>query len=115
MRMKRFAAAKTVATCLFAAEEAIDIAVTRIAELNAAMPLARLDANISAIVGQSAFGTCSDALSHVAKAREQIVATHMHLKDASDQIGLQAVSFGDEIKPQKAISTEEISHLRIAS
>ena len=93
MRTKRIEAAKSVAICLFAAEEAIDIAVTRIAELNAAMPLARLDANISAIVGHSAFGTCTDALSHVAQARAQIVATHMHLKDASGQIGLRTVSF----------------------
>jgi hypothetical protein len=115
MRTKRLEAAKTVAHHLFAAEEAIDIAVTRIAELNAAMPLARLDANISAIVGQSAFGTCTDALSHVAKAREQIVATHMHLKSASDQIGLQAVSFGDSVKPEKAEADQSMPHLRIAS
>jgi hypothetical protein len=115
MRTKRIEAAKSVASCLFAAEEAIDIAVTRIAQLNAAMPLARLDANISAIVGQSAFGSCTDALSFVAKAREQIVATHMHLKTAGDQIGLEAVSLGDAIKPSKASDQAQTPRLRVAS
>jgi hypothetical protein len=115
MRIKRLEAARTVANRLFAAEEAIDVAASRIAELNAAMPTARLGANLSAVVGQSAFESCTDALSFLAKARQQIVVTHMRLKSASDEIGLQAVSFGDSVKPETAESIESAPHLRIAS
>jgi hypothetical protein len=43
MRAQRLAIAQTVAERLFAAETALDIALARIAELNAALPLARLD------------------------------------------------------------------------
>ena len=115
MRIKRLEAAKAVATRLFAAEEALDIAASRIAELNAAMPLARLEANVSAIIGQAAFATSTEALSLVARAREQIVATHRYLKLASDEMGLQAVSFGDSVKPQSAQADAPAPHLRIAS
>ena len=115
MRTKRLEAAKTVANRLFAAEQALDIAVTRAAELAAAMPAARLDANLSALIGQAAMETSSHALSFLAKAREQIVATHIHLRSASDEIGLRTVAFGDEIKPEKAMVGEPTPHLRIAS
>ncbi|WP_454887827.1 hypothetical protein [Sphingomonas oryzagri] len=115
MRTQRIEAAKSVATCLFAAEEAIDIAVSRLAELNVAMPLARLNANVSAIIGQSAIESSTNALSFLAKAREQIVATHMHLKVAGDQMGLQAVSFGDSVKPESAELLAPAPQLRIAS
>lgn len=115
MRIQRLEAAKSVAGRLFAAEEAIDIAASRIAELNAAMPLARLNANVSAIIGQSAFESCTEALSFLAKAREQIVATHRHLRTAGDQMGLQAVSFGDSVKPEKAEAQAPAPQLRIAS
>lgn len=114
MRTQRLEAAKSVAGRLFAAEKAIDIAASRIAELNAIMPIARLDANLSAIVGQSAFASSTEALSFLAKAREQIVATHMQLKAASDQIGLETVSFGDSVKPEIA-EAAPAPQLRIAS
>ena len=115
MRAKRLEAAKSVATHLFAAEEGIDIAATRLAELNAAMLNARLGANLSAIVGQPAYESCTDALSFLAKAREQIVVTHMRLKTASDEIGLQAVSLGDAIKPSTATDESPTPLLRVAS
>ena len=115
MRTKRIEAATTVANCLFAVEKAIDIAAIRAAELNAAMPLARLDANLSAIVGQSALASCTNALAFLVKAREEIVATHHHLRTASDEIGLQAVSFGDSVKPETATAPLAALHLRIAS
>jgi hypothetical protein len=115
MRTQRLEAAKSVADRLFAAEEAIDIAASRIAELNVAMPLARLDANVSAIIGQSAFKSSTKALSFLAKAREQIVDTHHHLKTAGDQMGLRTISFGDSVKPETAEAQAAAPQLRIAS
>ena len=55
MLKDRRAAAIKVAQSLFAAEEAIDAALARAAELNATMVTARTEAQLSALVGQDAF------------------------------------------------------------
>jgi hypothetical protein len=109
-------AAKIVATRLLEAERALDVAASKIAELNAVMPMARLDANVSAMIGQAAFGSSTEALTHVARAREQMVHTHRHLKEANDAMGLQAVSYGDSLKaPDARGAAEEQPRLRVAS
>jgi hypothetical protein len=115
MHTRRIEIATNVAHCLFAVETAIDIAAIRAAELNAAMPLARLDANLSAVVGQPALASCTNALAFLVKAREEIIATHHHLKTAGDEIGLQAVSFGDSVKPETAQDASPAARLRVAS
>ncbi|WP_232494452.1 hypothetical protein [Novosphingobium kaempferiae] len=102
MRAQRQAIARTVAERLFAAEDALDLAVARIAELNAALPLARLDGRISAIVGQDAILSSASALMLVVETRSKIVAAHANLKYASDEIGLPPTSYGDLIKPNSA-------------
>jgi hypothetical protein len=116
MRTKRIEVAKIVATRLFEAERAIDVAASRIAELNAAMPMARLDANMSAMIGQDAFESSTDALTFLAKARERMVCTHIRLKAATGDLGIAEVSFGDSIKPPSASAAQPTGgHLRIAS
>ena len=54
MLKQRRDAAMKVAESLFAAEEAIDAALARTAELNSKMVTARTDASLSALVGQDA-------------------------------------------------------------
>lgn len=116
MRTQRINAARKVAGHLYAAERAIDIAATRVAELSAAMPMARLDANLSAMIGQDAFASSADALALIAKVREHIVVTHERLRTAGDQIGLEAISFGDAVKPNAGHDTSTpAGRLRIAS
>lgn len=116
MRTKRIEVARSVATRLHAAEHALDVAATRIAELNAAMPMARIDANVSAMIGQAAFASSTDALALVARVREQLVATHLHLKTASNDMGLSEVSYGDSLKaPSGELAGTAQGHLRIAS
>lgn len=112
MRAQRQAIARTVAERLFAAEKALDVAAARIGELNAALPLARLDAGLSAIVGQEALASSASAVALVAKTRAKIVATHAKLKLASDEIGLAEVSYGDLIKPNKAELCDTPARLR---
>ncbi|WEK43248.1 MAG: hypothetical protein P0Y64_18335 [Candidatus Sphingomonas colombiensis] len=114
MRAQRQAIARTVAERLFAAEEALDVAATRIAELNAALPLARLNVGLSAVVGQDALNSSASAVKLIAKTRAKIVATHTNLKQASDDIGLAEVSYGDLIKPNKAALEPHAPHLRAA-
>jgi len=102
MTAKRLTIARSVAERLFAAEKAVDLAVARVAELNAALPLARLDAHIAAEIGQDALESSAAAVVLGAQMREQMVATHVRLKQASDRIGLAEVSFGDALKAPSA-------------
>jgi ABC-type sugar transport system substrate-binding protein len=99
MLKDRRAAAMKVAESLFAAEQAIDLALARAAELTGAMVSARTDANLSAIVGQEAFEVSAAAFAALARARADIVETHKRLSEAQVQIGLRTVSFGDQGKP----------------
>ncbi|MDF0545001.1 MULTISPECIES: hypothetical protein [Sphingobium] len=112
MRAQRQSIAKHVAERLFAAEEAIDIAAARIAELNAALPIARLDARLSAMIGQDAIQSSASAMLLMAETRQKIVTTHANLKQASDAIGLPETSYGDLLKVASAGTRPEGQHLR---
>lgn len=101
LKARRDAATK-VAESLFAAEEAIDAALARAAELSSALATARMEANLSAIVGQDAFEGAAAAFASIAKARGDIVETHRRLSEAQVQIGLGAIAFGDNGKPNVA-------------
>ncbi|WP_068093629.1 hypothetical protein [Novosphingobium rosa] len=114
MRAQRQAIAHSVAARLFAAEEAIDLALARIAELNAALPLARLDARLAASIGQDAILTSASAMVLVAETRDKIVATHVNLKKASDDIGLAEVSYGDLLKVDGKLGSGSQPCLRVA-
>ncbi len=114
MRAQRQAIAHTVAQRLFAAEEAVDLALARIAELNAALPLARLDARLAASIGQDAIASSASAMVLVAETRDKIVATHANLKRASDDIGLGEVSYGDLLKVSAALPADKTPCLRVA-
>lgn len=105
MLNKRLAAGRFVANALFAVEHAVDIAYTRLAELNAAIPTARLDARLSAVIGQDAFESSAEAMLLAAKLRRLVVEAHERLNIASASIGLREVSWGDEYK-QPPLSAE---------
>jgi hypothetical protein len=113
MRNHRLTIAHSVAKQLFAAEEAIDLALARIAELNAALPRARLDARLSACIGQDAICSSTGAAMLIAQAREQVIATHASLKNASDHIGLRETSYGDLLKAPSAGHQAGEARLRI--
>lgn len=102
MLKERREAAMKVAESLFAAEEAIDTALARTAELNGNMVTARKDAKLSALVCQDAFEVSAAAFSALARARCDIVEAHKRLSDTQVQIGLRTVSFGDPGKPLSA-------------
>jgi hypothetical protein len=101
LRDRRSAAIK-VAKSLFAAEEAIDLALARAAELNGAMVTARSDAKLSALVGQDAFEVSASAFAALARARCDIVETHKRLDEAKIQVGLRTMAWGDHGKPPSA-------------
>jgi hypothetical protein len=94
MLKQRRAAAETVAEALFAAEKAIDLAISSTANLAGLIPSTRQNANLSAIVGQNALMAAIQTMQALGAARENIVDTHKHLSVAQRDIGLAAVSFG---------------------
>lgn len=71
--------------------------MARIAELSAALPAARLEANLAAAVGQNALSS-AEAMVSAAHVRQLLVTTHERLNDAVVRIGLKEVSWGDELK-----------------
>ena len=118
MPRTRQAAAQKVADRLFALENAIDLALTRAAELNAAMPQARTDARLPAMIGQSALDRAAEAFTSLVEARRRIVATHASLDEARLQIGLKEVATGDSMPKTPPGFTEAsageapVAHLR---
>jgi hypothetical protein len=115
LKARRDAAMK-VADSLFAAEDAIDAAFARVAELNSALVMARSDAQLSAIVAQDAFELAASTLGALAKARGEIVETHKRLHEAKIEIGLRAVAIGDQGKPNVIPNTTgEARHLQVVA
>src|SRR6185436_19450326 len=96
MLKDRRAAAMKVAESLFAAEEAIDAALARTAELNSKMVTARSDAKLSALVCQDAFEVSASAFAALARARCDIVEAHKRLSETKIQVGLRTIAVGDE-------------------
>jgi hypothetical protein len=112
MLKNRRQAAQKVADSLFAAEDAIDAALARAAELNCTLATARSEANLSAVVGQDAFEVAASTFAALASARASIVETHRRLGETQIQVGLRTVSFGDNTKPPPSAETR---HLQIVA
>jgi hypothetical protein len=101
--------AQDVADHLFAAERAIDEAIRHAAALAGILPQARLEANISAVLGQEAFAGAGRAIATLTEARGELVRTHGALAEVRDRVGLRNTAFGGEIKPD----TPKIARLTV--
>jgi len=115
MLKDRRSAALKVAESLFAAEEAIDIALARAAELNGNMVKARNEAKVSALVGQDAFELSAAAFAALARARGDIVETHKRLSETKIQIGLRTIAWGDEAPKPPLPTGEQGGHLKVVA
>jgi hypothetical protein len=89
------AAVRGVQTKLHAAEEAIDLAIKAVAELNCELPTARINAKLSATVAQPAFDNIAGALASLTKGRNQTVKAHEHLAHIQKAMGLAPMAMGD--------------------
>lgn len=101
--MKRKILGHQVADQLFAAEAAIDGALSAVAALTAMLPNARIEARLSAVVGQGVFDRSCQTIAALTEARRGIVATHRELTDVQNSIGLRNVAFGGEDKPDENV------------
>jgi len=114
MLKERREAAMKVAESLFAAEEAIDAALARTAELNSKMVTARSDAKLSALVCQDAFEVSASAFAALARARCDIVEAHKRLSEAKIQVGLRTVAIGNGL-PKPPQARAEGGHLQVVA
>ncbi len=105
--MKRKILGHQVAGQLFAAEAAIDAALSAVATLTAMLPTARIEARLSAVVGQGVFDRSSQTIAALTEARRGIVETHRELSGVQHSIGLGAVALGGEEKPDENVPTLE--------
>lgn len=102
MHKTRLAAAQSVAESLFEFEQALDQTLALGAGLSSRIVMARIDARLSAVLGQDAIEGVVKTLSLMADARRELVGTHHQLKSLADNIGLTEVSWGDLLKPPAA-------------
>ena len=112
LKQRREAAIK-VAESLWAAEDAIDAALAKVAELNGTLVTARAEAGFSALVGQDAFEVAAAGYAALAKARGDIVETHKRLSEAKIQVGLRTVAIGDMGKPPTG--SADLPHLQVVA
>ena len=118
MLKERRLAANKIAEQLFAAEAAIDAAVSAVAQLTAIMPMARQEANLAACIGQDALLGAMQTCQQLIEARGRIIATHAALREAQTKVGLDAVNFLGRCPPEEGALTETdapVRHLTIAA
>jgi hypothetical protein len=78
------------------------------------LPNARIDANLSAIIGQNVIDRTSETIAALAQARRGIVETHHELHEVQQQIGLGAIALGGVDKPEEDV-TRPGGRLRVAA
>jgi hypothetical protein len=106
MLNKRRQAAIKVVQSLYAAEDAIDVALARAADLNSTLVTARAEAEVSALMGHEAIQVAASAFAALARARSDIVEAHKRLSETKIQMGMRAVAIGDAgPKPSEGFTT----------
>lgn len=98
--MNRHATGAALAERLYAAEAAIDRALSETAHLVAMLPAARAQAYLSAPTGQRAFDGAAAAVSALTSARSHIVDTHNVLAALARRMGLDTLAAGALDKPE---------------
>jgi hypothetical protein len=108
MLTTRRQAAQDVADRLIAAENAIDLALQRTAELTGCMPVARVKANFAAQVGQDALERAANTVAVLVQARREIVETHKVLAETQVRVGLKAYAMGGGMDKDAVAPTESV-------
>ena len=114
MLKQRRMVVEQIASVLFEAEAAIDMAISKTATLAGAVPALRQAAGASAMIGQGAVERASQAIMALAEARRAVVEAHKELTVAKGQIGLGAVAIdGGGDKPPIGIEAELVAGRRL--
>ncbi|GAA0626369.1 hypothetical protein GCM10009422_23990 [Brevundimonas kwangchunensis] len=90
---------EALAARLYAAESAIDQALSHAAGLVAALPGARADAFLSAVAGQAVFDGAAASVQSLTDVRAHLVRTHTALAALARKLGLEPLAVGPIDKP----------------
>lgn len=90
---------ESLAARLYAAEAAIDAALTETASLAAMLPQARSQAYLSAVAGQRVFEGAAASIGALTNARGHLVQTHNTLAALARKLGLETLAAGPVDKP----------------
>jgi predicted dinucleotide-binding enzyme len=101
--MSRESIGEALAARLYAAEVAIDAALTETATLTAMLPAARAGSYLSAVTGQKAFDGAAASVTALAEARSHLVDTHNTLAALARRLGLDTVAVGPLDKPEDTV------------
>jgi hypothetical protein len=103
MNTQNLIVARAIAGRLLEAEQAVDAAFQKTAELAAFMPVARQQSNTSAAVGQAAIARVAATIQELSDARRELVEAHKALAEIQEKVGIRPRNFGGFIdKPDKA-------------
>lgn len=109
-------AANEVARLLHEVELQIDLAYERAGELAAALPRARRENSLSAVVGQPVFAHLAQSIQAIGDARGHIVAMHRSVEAVAKVTGIEVRSWGDEHpKPPARAEDTGTPHLSVAA
>jgi len=109
-------AALQVTKLLWKLEDELDVAFATAGELAMALPRARVEARLSAVVGQHAFEMLSQAMMAIGQARGHAVQSHRSLEKVGKTIGFDADEYGDNHpKPPEATGAITAMPLRAAA
>ncbi len=106
MLKERVTAAYRIAADLHAAENAIDDAIVKIAQLAVTLPTARIETRMSAIVGQDAVAKVTEAVAAAGQVRQMLTDAHHALSDTQQQVGLGARMFGAGVEKPKSLTRQ---------
>jgi len=103
---------ESLASRLYAAEAAIDAALTETAGLAAMLPSARAGAYLSAVTGQKIFTGTAASISALTEARSHLVDTHNSLAALARKLGLDTLAVGPLDKPDDTfLAQREITRM----
>jgi hypothetical protein len=97
--MNRQSIGEGLAARLYAAEIAVDRALSETAALVAALPAAWAEARLSAVAGRKAFDEAAASVAALAHARSHLVDVHRALSALARSLGLDALAVGVLDKP----------------
>lgn len=81
---------------LFTAEDAVETALCEVARLGLMLGQLRMDAKISAVVGQDAIDGVAILYKRLSKARADAIKLHAALDEVKTQIGARTVMVGSD-------------------
>lgn len=112
--MNKVEVVKSIAGKLFAAEEAVDMAMVRNTQLLEGIITGRRELNVAATTAELAQTRVAEAIAALSEARRAVMAAHAGLKNVQVRLGVDDNDFGPLDKPEEDAPKKPNVNLRVA-